>query len=98
MLMAVFQTIHASRFPLFLPQTVLEETLWDNWHRYTYTDRMSFPLPNKQCQSTQGRHRALNPATKNHPLASSVLIHHQTPEGCGTAPFYDVSPMPLRGK
>jgi len=51
MLMAVFQTNHGSWFPLFLPQTVLEETLWDNWHRYTYTDRMSFPLPNKQCQT-----------------------------------------------
>jgi len=96
MLMAVFQTNHGSWFPLFLPQTVLEETLWDNWHRYTYTDRMSFPLPNsvKHSRKTQS-------TEPSHQKSRTCVILLDSPPNTGGmwhGSFYDGSPMPLKGK
>jgi len=40
-------------FPRFLPPIVLEENVWDTWHRF-FEDQMPFLSPNQQRQSTEG--------------------------------------------
>jgi len=56
----------------FFFHVFLNKTFTNKQHRYVM-DWLSVPLPNQQCQSTEGSHKHWSQEEKKHPLVSLIL-------------------------